>query len=350
MVRNGCAEDVMLPHKPDLDSERIRIQELGGLVVFVDTWRVNGILSVTRAIGDPDHKPYVIAAPSQSKFEIDTSLDFLVLGCDGLFDQLTSQDIASHVFEFLCKNETRDVQEVIHDVSLYLSQMAIREGSSDNITSIVLFFKPFEQLVSTGLPVEPVDDEMVVLATASKQQQHTEMINNMVEAMTASSPSPTPPPPTSATLPTNGGHFPYTDFSELPIGSNFKLRDMEEAAGSFDHDHLHNNDQNLVSMVETSSPMLVDEGEATGWSHFTESPSAQSSEQQPDTTTPFYDDDDHPHQEEVSQSKKAEVLSSSNNGKKFLTFGDSFYIWLIYITSVTSLALLYGSVAVVFGK
>lgn len=200
----------MLPHKPDLDSERTRIQDLGGLVVFVDTWRVNGVLSVTRAIGDPDHKPYINAEPSLAKFEIDSSLDFLVLGCDGLFDQLTSQDIASHVFEFLCKNETRDPQEVIHDVSLYLSQMAIREGSSDNITSIVLFFKPFEQLVATGFPLEGETD--FVHESASLLESAAPAGN----AVTGGNTLPT----------TNGGHFPYTDFSELPVGTNFNLHSI----------------------------------------------------------------------------------------------------------------------------
>lgn len=203
----------MLPHKPDLDSERTRIQDLGGLVVFVDTWRVNGVLSVTRAIGDPDHKPYINAEPSLAKFEIDSSLDFLVLGCDGLFDQLTSQDIASHVFEFLCKNETRDPQEVIHDVSLYLSQMAIREGSSDNITSIVLFFKPFEQLVSTGFPLEGETD----FVPESASLLESAPAGNAV---------------TGNTLPTtNGGHFPYTDyFSDLPVGTNYNLHSIVDVA------------------------------------------------------------------------------------------------------------------------
>ncbi|KAH9493323.1 Protein phosphatase 1E [Dermatophagoides farinae] len=151
-VRNGCHEEIMLPHKPDMESERIRIQDQGGLVIYMDTWRVNGILSVTRAIGDPEHKALIIADPSFSSFEIDQSLDFLVLGCDGLFDHLNGQDITSHVFEYLCKNENNDPETVIAGVSAYLSEQAIQEGSGDNITSIVIFFKPFEQLVATGFP------------------------------------------------------------------------------------------------------------------------------------------------------------------------------------------------------
>jgi len=34
-----------------VQSEKKRIEDLGGCVVFIGTWRVNGTLSVSRAIG-----------------------------------------------------------------------------------------------------------------------------------------------------------------------------------------------------------------------------------------------------------------------------------------------------------
>lgn len=206
----------MLPHKPDLESEQERIRDLGGLIVYLDTWRVNGVLSVSRAIGDPEHKPFIIAEPSLAKFEIDPSLDFLVLGCDGLFDQLTSQDIASHVFEFLCANHDRDPAVVMSEVSSYLSKMAIIEGSNDNITSIVIFFKPFEQLIATGYPTgdtHPVD-----------------LTNTTAANATSFAPLQV----------TNGGHFPYTDFAELPIGTSYKLT-SQEAFEPINDEYVENN-------------------------------------------------------------------------------------------------------------
>nr|XP_046908741.1 flocculation protein FLO11-like [Dermatophagoides farinae] len=217
LVRNGCHEEIMLPHKPDMESERIRIQDQGGLVIYMDTWRVNGILSVTRAIGDPEHKALIIADPSFSSFEIDQSLDFLVLGCDGLFDHLNGQDITSHVFEYLCKNENNDPETVIAGVSAYLSEQAIQEGSGDNITSIVIFFKPFEQLVATGFPSTATtmtnhDEESIV-----KSEEKMDLTNDSDGNLSM-----------IASLSTkNGGHFPYTDFSELPIGTKYRLTSNE---------------------------------------------------------------------------------------------------------------------------
>ena len=42
----------MNPHKPQNEDEKKRIEESGGVVVWYGAWRVNGILAVSRAIGD----------------------------------------------------------------------------------------------------------------------------------------------------------------------------------------------------------------------------------------------------------------------------------------------------------
>ncbi|KAI2804414.1 Protein phosphatase 1E, partial [Blomia tropicalis] len=269
LVRNGCHEEIMLPHKPDLDSERIRIQELGGLIVYVDTWRVNGVLSVTRAIGDPEFKPYVIAQPSMSKFEIDPSLDFLVLGCDGLFDQLTGQDITSHVFEFLCKNESQfDKQTIIAEVSNYLSNMAIREGSNDNITSIVLFFKPYEQLVATSYDE---NDEMVMMlgeqqTNGQNQPKEIDVKEGDDEMIPPFSSSTTEPElmasPTTILPTTNGGHFPYTDFSELPIGANINLHSLEAMSAATTTTNPTANTGDTIETMASSNAELCHEPES----------------------------------------------------------------------------------------
>jgi serine/threonine protein phosphatase PrpC len=47
------AIDLSIDHKPDLDDERNRIEECGG---YVDMNRVNGVLALSRAIGDHEYK------------------------------------------------------------------------------------------------------------------------------------------------------------------------------------------------------------------------------------------------------------------------------------------------------
>lgn len=48
----GYAEELTSDHHPDRDDERARIEVAGGFVLDWDVPRVNGVLAVSRAIGD----------------------------------------------------------------------------------------------------------------------------------------------------------------------------------------------------------------------------------------------------------------------------------------------------------
>ena len=52
LCRGGEPVELMDPHKPNRDDEKARIEAAGGVVVWYGAWRVNGVLSVARAIGD----------------------------------------------------------------------------------------------------------------------------------------------------------------------------------------------------------------------------------------------------------------------------------------------------------
>jgi serine/threonine protein phosphatase PrpC len=47
------AIDMSIDHKPELSNEKNRIEECGG---YVDENRVNGILNLSRSIGDHEYK------------------------------------------------------------------------------------------------------------------------------------------------------------------------------------------------------------------------------------------------------------------------------------------------------
>ena len=51
LVRSGRVANIMDPHKPEREDEKARIEGLGGCVIWFGTWRVNGNLAVSRAIG-----------------------------------------------------------------------------------------------------------------------------------------------------------------------------------------------------------------------------------------------------------------------------------------------------------
>ena len=51
------------------------------------------MLSVARAVGDRKLKQWVIGTPDVHEFDLDGTEEYLVLGCDGLWDVLTPEKV-----------------------------------------------------------------------------------------------------------------------------------------------------------------------------------------------------------------------------------------------------------------
>lgn len=92
---SGRAEELTSDHHPDRDDERARIEHAGGFVLDWDIPRVNGILAVSRAIGDVSLKRYgVIAEPEIIGWRWITVKDmYLMVASDGVFESLTSESV-----------------------------------------------------------------------------------------------------------------------------------------------------------------------------------------------------------------------------------------------------------------
>ncbi|TRY71113.1 hypothetical protein TCAL_02396, partial [Tigriopus californicus] len=101
LVRNGEPLHISEPHKPNRPDEKARIEELGGTVIYWGTWRVNGQLAVSRAIGDAEYKPYVSSEPDVTTVEMNGSEDFIIIACDGLWDTVTPIQATQCVFQQL---------------------------------------------------------------------------------------------------------------------------------------------------------------------------------------------------------------------------------------------------------
>lgn len=91
----GQAKDLSVDHKPDLPAEKRRVQRGGG---FVEEGRVNGIIAISRAIGDWEYKNaslkpednMVSAYPEVIVESLTGNHDFMIIACDGIWDCLTS--------------------------------------------------------------------------------------------------------------------------------------------------------------------------------------------------------------------------------------------------------------------
>ncbi|MBA0568407.1 hypothetical protein Golob_005905 [Gossypium lobatum] len=130
ICRGGNAFAVSRDHKPDQSDERQRIEDAGGFVMWAGTWRVGGVLAVSRAFGDRLLKQYVVADPEIQEEKIDSSLEFLILASDGLWDVVTNEEAVAMV---------KPIQDP-EQAAKRLMQEACQRGSADNITCVVVRF------------------------------------------------------------------------------------------------------------------------------------------------------------------------------------------------------------------
>jgi len=126
--KSGCATALSNDHKPDRNDERDRIGRLGGSVIHWGVWRVEGVLAVSRAIGDRLLKEYVIPDPEISTHQCAKEDLYLVLATDGLWDVVDNDQVG----QLICKCKTpQEAAEV-------LTQEAFAKGTMDNVTVLVV--------------------------------------------------------------------------------------------------------------------------------------------------------------------------------------------------------------------
>ena len=79
--RKGKAVRLSYDHKGSDHQEAKRITDLGG---FMMNNRVNGVLAVTRSLGDCVMKEFVVGNPYTTETELGQGDDFMILACDGV--------------------------------------------------------------------------------------------------------------------------------------------------------------------------------------------------------------------------------------------------------------------------
>lgn len=131
--RSGKPIEIANPHHPTREDEKQRIESLGGAVVKRGAWRVNGILAVSRSVGDNNLKKFVIADPEITRFNILPQDEFIIIASDGLWDVISPEEMIE-IVRNTCKNRGRKY------VCTTLCDMALEKESKDNVTVIILFF------------------------------------------------------------------------------------------------------------------------------------------------------------------------------------------------------------------
>eukprot|EP01006_Ploeotia_vitrea_P003783 TRINITY_DN113224_c0_g1_i1.p2 TRINITY_DN113224_c0_g1~~TRINITY_DN113224_c0_g1_i1.p2 ORF type:complete len:482 (+),score=284.97 TRINITY_DN113224_c0_g1_i1:25-1446(+) len=142
LSRGGDAHRLTVDHKPTLPEERKRIEANNGFIGRAN--RVNGMLAISRALGDHilKHNDIITAVPYQQTIELTENDDYLLLCCDGVWDVMSDQEAVDFVREAM-ENEKKErpddpINERCRKVSRLLVDDALAKRSQDNITVMII--------------------------------------------------------------------------------------------------------------------------------------------------------------------------------------------------------------------
>ncbi|XP_065314080.1 probable protein phosphatase 2C T23F11.1 isoform X2 [Gordionus sp. m RMFG-2023] len=158
----GIASPLSIDHKPSDPQEIARIESSGSFVSFD---RVNGILAMSRALGDfsfkintnlPPEKQCISPFPDVKTVDLTTSsdIDFVLLASDGIWDVLNNQQVADFVVSQAHQNRHKPhkICEQMIDKCLAADTLSPLSASGlDNMTIVlIVFLQPLASLPQTA--------------------------------------------------------------------------------------------------------------------------------------------------------------------------------------------------------
>lgn len=142
--KDGSIVRLSRDHKPGMPDETRRISELGGRVIYWGRWRVEGLLAVSRAIGDASLKPYITAEPEICEYDVGKDDLFLILSSDGVWDVMDNEEAAHVVIASSCAMEDGKLKidtDRFKWAARNLCEHARSCGSGDNFSVVVVDLK-----------------------------------------------------------------------------------------------------------------------------------------------------------------------------------------------------------------
>ena len=150
LCRKGVAEEGSQDHKPEMESEKNRIYKADG---WISEGRVKGNLNLTRGFGDLEYKQnkslkaeeqMITANPDIKIVDYNSECDFVIIGCDGIWDCLTNQEACDFVSKRLKDTPDIKISKIIEEMldSIVAKDLYNETGvGCDNMTCIVVVFK-----------------------------------------------------------------------------------------------------------------------------------------------------------------------------------------------------------------
>ena len=128
-------------------------------------------LAVMRTVGDIKAKKKefggipgtIINIPDVFIFDINSNDDFIVMGCDGIFDDLSNQEIinaAWMVFKNRAKDKNYDINELSSEACDIIIKFAMEKQSTDNLSCIIIGLEGLEKFLKMTQLKQKVNSNM----------------------------------------------------------------------------------------------------------------------------------------------------------------------------------------------
>jgi protein phosphatase 1G len=167
MYKNKKAYNLNREHQLILESEKERVLKSGATI---NGYRINGMLNLTRAIGDlqfktnsnlKKHEQSVIAVPEITKIEDTEGIDFIIMGCDGVWDCVKRQMVCDFIDKEINENPGKNLSEIL--IKIFDRCVSPVWGvvlGTDNMSCIIIQFlnnNNNNEITSDNIRIQKVD-------------------------------------------------------------------------------------------------------------------------------------------------------------------------------------------------
>lgn len=129
--KNGAVKQITRDHKPTNQYEKTQIEKRGG---FVSRGRVDGILAMSRAIGDKNISQHICCIPDIFEGSL-ANIKYIIQGSDGLFDVMTNKQICNFISTHSKNKTLKQVAKMLVDYAIDV------KGSTDNTSVLITLIK-----------------------------------------------------------------------------------------------------------------------------------------------------------------------------------------------------------------
>jgi serine/threonine protein phosphatase PrpC len=152
MGKKNSMVEMSVDHKPECEVEIARITKAGSTIT---DGRVDGNLNLTRSLGDLKYKSRenltpeeqaITANPDTLVFDLDDEVDFIIMGCDGIWEKKSNEEMVSYVYDKLKQqkeNNEEDYEKIVRELLLDSIAEDVKEAQGvgcDNMTCILIVF------------------------------------------------------------------------------------------------------------------------------------------------------------------------------------------------------------------